>query len=319
MPGSHDLGFLGAAALLHGVTLALAWVAPPSALAVALREEPPPPQAIEIEVVRHVETPGATRDESFQPLSPRPRQHPLRTLDDRRAPSDPRALVDEEGPDPDETPGDPDDGWSLAIPGADMPAGGGGLGSPFGLGALPIYAAPGVMPLTEGPAPAPTHIPKRDVDHDIATKVLTGAQKAKDKALGLDLPAAGTVAAAVKSATHSSSVGGSASATIAVEIGPSGAVRTVRVAGAQGGSAAAWAGVASATRAALAGQALAMTGAFKKGALVVVHVQSHMQSPSGRRVGSEGPSVGTGFSFDVADIGARPKRVVTTSFSTQPL
>jgi len=320
VPRSLDLSFLGLAVGLHAVTLALAWVAPPSDLAVALREKRAPVQAIEIEVERRVEQMGARRTERFQPLPPQARRSPLRTFDDRRAPSDPRALVIEDDPDDGtDAPSEPDDGWSLAVPGAGLPEGDGGLGSPFGFGAGPIYAAPGMMPLVEGPAPAPTAAPKRAVDRDIATKVLAGAQKARDKALGLDLPAAGTVAAAVKSATYSSAVGGTAAATIAVVLGPSGAVRTVRVAGAQGGSAAAWAAVASATRAALAGRALAMTGAYKSGALVVVHVQSRMQSPSGKKVDSDGPSLGTSFTFDVADIGARPKRMVTTSFSTQPL
>jgi len=320
VPRSQDLSFLGLAVGLHAVTLALAWVAPASDLAVALREERAPIQAIEIEVERRIEPPGATRTDDVRPLPQQRKRSPLRTFDDRRAPSDPRALVTED--DPDETtdaPSEPDEGWSLAVPGADALAGDGGLGSPFAFGTAPIYAAPGMMPLIEGPAPAPTTVRKRAVDRDIATKVLTGAQKARDKALGLDLPAAGTVAAAVKNATYSSAVGGTAAATIAVQIGPSGAVRSVRVAGAQGGSAAAWAGVASATRAALAGQQLAMIGAYKKGALVVVHVQSRMQSPSGKKVDSEGPSLGTSFTFDVADIGARPKRVVSTSFSTQPL
>src|SRR6185369_762806 len=111
-------------------------------------------------------------------------------------------------------------------------------GSPFG---TPAWAVQGAIPDMGRPAPAPTTSPKATVDPQIATKVLKDAMKEKDKGLGLDLPAGGTVASSVKAAVAASAIPSESKGTIEVRISPTGQVLGVRVASFSGGSADVWA------------------------------------------------------------------------------
>lgn len=177
----------------------------------------------------------------------------------------------------------------------------------------PAWSIPGVVPDMGTAAAAPTAAPKATVDAQIATKVLNQAIKEKDKALGLDLPGAGTIASAVRSVVASSSVPSESRATVEVRLSPTGQVLSARVTSSNGGSADAWAGVAKSVQASLAGKALLGKSGFEKGAIVYVSVTSSLTLPDGTKSSIERD--GAGAKFDVANIGAHMQRVVKVSHS----
>lgn len=175
----------------------------------------------------------------------------------------------------------------------------------------PIYLNPGVLaPMAA--APAPTAGEKRVVDPGIASKVISDALKDKDKKLGLDLPAAGTIASIVADVVRSSSTPNDSRGTIEVRLGPKGQVLGVRVVSSTGGAADVWAGVASSISSRLSGKGLMMTEQYAKGATVYVEVSSKMGLPSGTkdRIKREG----AGATYDIADLGSHATRKVSTSF-----
>jgi hypothetical protein len=186
-------------------------------------------------------------------------------------------------------------------------------------GGQPAWALPGVLP--EGPRPtaAPTAPPPpRQVDSDIAGNVLRKMQGEKDKALGLDLPAAGTVASAIGTAVRGGDTPNEGKATFEVRLGPNGQVLGVRVVSSSAGPAAAWERAARAAALRLAGRTLTMSSAFAAGATVYVNVSSAMLMPDGSKTGGIRPQ-GAGASFDVSNLGARPSRIVKTSFRVVPV
>lgn len=223
---------------------------------------------------------------------------------DPSEPAGPGDLMTGEGPE--------DEGWSVP-----EGPGGPGRGGPFGPGVSPLAAA---IALRNAAAPAaPTTTPKRaKVSRDAANKLIKDELRAKDKKLGLDLPAAGTIASLIKSAVQSSDAPGAATATFQVVLGPGGKVQRVSVLSFAGGAASTYEGIARTVKAALAARKLNLPEDFAKGAIVVVNAKSKMQMPSGAEVGA-GLKLSLTQTFDVADIGASPVRVVAVSFSSKPI
>ncbi len=199
------------------------------------------------------------------------------------------------------------DGPPPAVPNGPMVGGGfPGIGGP-------AWSIPGVVPDMGRPAPAPTVAPKPTVDPKIATKVIASAMKEKDKGLGLDLPAGGTVASSVRQAVQATETPPESRATFEVRLSPTGQVLSVRVASSSGGTSETWARAAKIAQASLAGRTLAMTSPFAKGAVVYVNVQSLLTLPDGSKSAIE--RKGAGAVFDVSNIGAHMQRVVRSSFS----
>ncbi|MFO0588611.1 MAG: hypothetical protein U0441_13765 [Polyangiaceae bacterium] len=190
------------------------------------------------------------------------------------------------------------------------------LTAPNGLS--PIGAQPwqiaGALPLEGGrAAAAPTVAPKATVDPHIATKVLTEAIKEKDKGLGLDLPAAGTIATSVRGAVQASALPSEATGTFEVRLSPTGQVLGVRVTSSAGGSSDTWGAAAKMVQAAVSGRAFTLGSGYEKGAVVYVSVKSTLTLPDGTKSVIE--RKGAGATFDVSNIGAHMQRVVKTSFS----
>lgn len=204
-------------------------------------------------------------------------------------------------------PAGPDDEWSE--PGGDGPPGDPRVGS---------LAASIAIGNSTAPA-APTQTPKtKKVDRDKANVVIKDELRKKDKELGLDLPAAGTIASLIKSAMQASDAPGDARATFVVSLGPGGKVNSVQAVSFAGGSKSTYDGIAASVKAALASQKLTLTGDYAKGATVSVAAVSKMRMPSGAKTDA-GIELSLTQTFDVADIGAKPVRVVTVSFSSSPV
>lgn len=183
--------------------------------------------------------------------------------------------------------------------------------SPIGAQPWQIAAA---LPLEGGrAAAAPTAAPKATVDPHIATKVLTDAIKEKDKGLGLDMPAAGTIASSVRGAVQGSALPSEATGTFEVRLSPTGQVLGVRVTSSAGGSSDTWSAAAKMVQAAVSGRAFALGSGYEKGAVVYVNVKSTLTLPDGTKSVIE--RKGAGATFDVSNIGAHMQRVVKTSFS----
>jgi hypothetical protein len=191
-----------------------------------------------------------------------------------------------------------------------------------GIGGKPVWALPGAIPDQAPPAPAPT-VPARprETDRDIAGTVLRKVQSDKDKSIGIDLPAAGTVASAVRAAVQGSDAPNEGRATFEVRLGPRGQVLGVRVISSSSGGNAGWSTAAAAAQARLAGRTLAMSGDFAKGATVYIDITSKMALPAGSAGGVKpgaGGAVGGSLDFDVSNLGARAKRSVSSSFRVVP-
>ncbi|NUP10989.1 MAG: hypothetical protein HOW73_33500 [Polyangiaceae bacterium] len=197
------------------------------------------------------------------------------------------------------------------------PPGGPGTGPGGPPGISPLAAA---IALNNAAAPAaPTEAPKaKKADRDSANRVIKDELRKKDKALGLDLPAAGTIASMIKAQMQGSDAPGDAKASFQVVLGPSGNVQAVKVLSFAGGAASTYEGIARNVKAALSARKLNLTEDYKKGAIVVVNAQSKMQMPSGAEVGA-GLKFSLKQEFDVADIGASPVRVVKVNFSAKPV
>jgi hypothetical protein len=167
--------------------------------------------------------------------------------------------------------------------------------------------------------PAPTEAPKqKKVSREAANDVLGAAIKEKDKKLGLQLPAAGTVSSAARDIVWSSDLPETTAGTIVVQLGPDGSVISVTVASAGPGSSAQWQAVAANLKASLAGRGLKLTDEYKKGAIITVSVLSKMQNPSG--TDPDNPvKLGTTTTFDISDLGAKPIRQVRVSSNVTPV
>ncbi|XYH99019.1 hypothetical protein ACMHYB_04435 [Sorangium sp. So ce1128] len=189
-----------------------------------------------------------------------------------------------------------------------------------GLDGVPVWQLRGVLPdRAAAPPPAPTAPPApRETSMDRAGEVVREAMRGRDKALGLDLPAAGTIASVVADAVRASETPATARAVFEVQLSGAGLVLGVRALSSTAGATALWALVAREAAARLAGRALAMTAAFAKGARVYVTVSSSVKMPSGATSGGIHQQ-GAGFGFDVADLGARPHRLVQSSFRVEAI
>lgn len=208
----------------------------------------------------------------------------------------------------------PSDTFDPVVP--DAPRGPGGLMvGPPGIGGQPVWSIPGVVTASPGGPPAPTAPPApREVDPNIAGKVLTAEQKKKDRALGLNLPAAGTVASALGDAVRGEDTPNEGRASFVVRIGPNGQILDVRVATTSAGSVSVWERAARAAASRLRGKALTLTSEYAKGATVYVDVSSAMLMPDGTKTGGL-QRQGAGASFDLSNLGAKPRRSVRTSFT----
>lgn len=173
-------------------------------------------------------------------------------------------------------PGDEYGGPPGAVPGV--------VGVLPGLGSRPAWAMPGVLPDAPArPSAAPTAPPApRDVDRGVATQVLEGTLRKRDRELGLDAPAGGVVATALGDAVRASEAPSEARATFEVRLGPGGEVLGVRVVSASAGDAGTWERVAQRAKAALGARRLDM-GPGGKAATVTVKIESSLRYPAGSK------------------------------------
>lgn len=320
-----ELSSLVVAATLHGAIPVLAYVVGDTGAHVAAL---PPAQAeVEIDIEPHepiplVKPPEPELQAAVEPERLReapvdrpelrdPRVEPPRTQVDPYAPTGP--APEAVAPAPSTSGQAPQDQYDPLPP---EPGGGGVLTAPPGLAGRPVWTIPGVVPESPRPAPAPTTPgAPREVDKNIAGKVLEQELRSRDKGLGLDLPAAGTVATAIGNAVRGMETPNEGRATFVVRLSPTGQVLDVRLASSSAGGQDVWQRAAQAAAARLRGKSLTMTGKYAAGATVYVDVASTVVLPSGSK-GVERKGLGMG--FDLSDIGANPTRVVKTSFRVVP-
>jgi len=320
-----ELGFIGIAALLHIGALYGAHLFPSKNL--LAEREYAPLDLIEVEVEKR----DPKKEENLERDAELPEQRlaaanidrredrqttPNNRQDGARGVANPGIQGEDSGDgqlEPGPGPG-PDDNFSApeepGIP---------GLGTPgSGIGGREIWRDGKLLALEKAPK-APTEAPKeKKADRDSANKLVKDLLRKKDKKLGLDLPAAGTVASIIKQAVQGSDAPGEVRATFLVKLGPGGTVTSLTVQNMSGGSASMWNGIASSAKGAIAARKLNLTEDFKKGAIIIVNVQSKMTMPSGAEVGA-GLKLSLTQNFDLADIGANPVRTVTAPFSATPV
>jgi hypothetical protein len=324
-----DKKFLVAAFVLHLAVPVAAAVAPepswrrPKAAAVA-------PQSAEIEVDASVLPPmndeRVDRDEPSKPPSPErvpaqdaPRDEgPKEPADsdptDEPTPThepEPIANGAEASPDsfPAPEPGPVPD--PMSRPPSQYEVGGPGLGLRPGLGGLPFDALP---PDRGGRSAAPTETNKRTYEVEAARRSIDKGLRTKDAQLGLDFPAASAIAAVLREAVRGSDTPFECQGSFSVTVNAGGKVTAVSLGGYAGGDPATWQIVRKAALSQLTSRIFEMKSSFVRGALVGVTIRSEHKMPGGG-VSRQGAS----FSFDVADVGAKPVRVVSMSFSAKPL
>ncbi|WP_437486189.1 hypothetical protein WME75_02910 [Sorangium sp. So ce1014] len=313
----REARFLLAATLLHAAIPWLSRIAGSPAPALMARSSGAY-REVEIEV-QPVAPLVPQRDEPRAPDEARPREETEPVLGRTARRERRRAL---EAPAPPEAPVEPR-GGPVAPPAPAAEYGGppSAEGPPgvAGLGGVPVWQLPGVLPDRAPPPPAPTApTAPREVSMDRAGEVLRDVMRDRDKTLGLDLPAAGTVASVVADAVRAAETPATARAVFEVQLSGAGAVLGVRALSSTAGAAALWARVAREAAAQLAGRVLAMTAGFAKGAKVYVTVSSSVKMPSGAASGGIHHQ-GAGFGFDVSDIGASPSRLVQSSFRVEAI
>lgn len=210
--------------------------------------------------------------------------------------------------------------------GALPPTAGTGVPGVPGLGTGPLWAVPGVVPESGKPKPAPTTIAAAPpTDPKLAGRIVADLVREKDRQLGLDLPGAGTIASVVQQVVLGSTTPDVARATLEVRLAPGGRVASVRIVRSSAGNMGDWAAVASAVNGRLASKEFTLPTAFAQGAIVMVEVVSQLQLPDGSTGGRPGiqgggsDSLGGSVTFDVANIGARPKRHVKAFASARPV
>lgn len=313
--------FLISAALIHAVALPLmARFAPPSDLLGKARQELRP---IEIDVTTvPLDLPRVTpQSVPVEPPPPEPAaREPVPGSEEPPPDARPRAVPGERQRGPEQPESNVPVPQPTAPPseygGVAPEAPGSILNGPPGIGGPPIYNIPNVLQPGGPPPPAPTVAPKaRPTDKDIAGKLINESLREKDKAIGIDLPAAGSVASAIQTAVMASNTPNDAKASFEIRLSASGQVLGVRVIGSNAGDSAAWKRAADAAAASLAGRTLAMSGEYARGAIVTVSISSVTQAPSGNGSGLDG----AGARFDLSNIGAHKRRVVRVSHSVRPV
>jgi hypothetical protein len=263
---------------------------------------------------------------------PRPEERP--EIDPRRRREVPEGTILEPGPvEPGPVePGPVEPGAVVVGPSTSeydtVPEGEPGTGLAPGVGGRPVYTIPGAVAEAPRSAPAPTVAPPaRTVPRDIASRVMGEAMRENDRKLGLDFPAGNTVASIVADAIRASSTPHTAKATFEVRLGPGGRLLSVRWLNSTAGTAGEWAQVTSMVTSRLSGREFHMPVAYAAGAIVLIGAVSRLQMPDGSATGGpslgrDGPppsSVGGSMSFDVSNLGARPKRIVKASASSRPV
>lgn len=206
-----------------------------------------------------------------------------------------------------------------------LPPSGRDTGAIPGLGTGPLWSMPGMIPETGRPKPAPTSIAAaRPTDPKLPGRIISDVMRDKDRQLGLDLPGVGTIASVVKDAVRGSNTPEFAKATFEVRIAPGGRVTSVKVLNSSAGVLGDWNAVASAVSGRLSSNNFPLPEAFAAGAIVTVSVVSQLQMPDGSvsgrpsLAGGGANNVGGSMTFDTANIGARPKRLVAASASARP-
>ncbi len=186
-----------------------------------------------------------------------------------------------------------------------------GANGPGQFGMLP----PGVLPPDHsGPTAAPTKTSKRTYDHDAARRAVDKGMRSKDAQLGLDFPAASAIAAVLRESVRASDAPYECSGSFSVTVSAAGKVTAVGLGGFSGGDSGTWQSIRKSALAQLSSRVFEMKSSFAKGAMVGVSIKSEQKMPGGG-VGRQGAT----FSFDVADVGAKPIRVVSMSFSAKPI
>ncbi len=317
-----DVHFLAAAAVLH-LTLPVAAVIAPTPDLTRFLAARPATQRSEIDIdvsMTHALRPEVPSRYRSLPLGPQHYAHydpdrPTRPYDPNRPPP----LSPSAEPPLDHHPDDPTADPALPSEYYAPPSMGeidGTHGMPPGLGSQRLWQRyPGALPdepLTM--LPAPTKTPRRTVDHKQASKVLRDGIRAKDRKLGLDFPGGSAIASVIRDAVRASDAPFDCSSSFVVTVNAQGRVTKVSLNGFTGGSASTWQAVQKSVKAQLAGRAFPLKSSYAKGAMVAVTVRSQVKMPGGG-TGRDGAT----FSFDVADVAARPTRVVSVGFSARPI
>jgi hypothetical protein len=149
-----------------------------------------------------------------------------------------------------------------------------------GLGGAPVWAVPGAV-VGEGPRPAPTApTAPTPVERDVASKVLTGTLRKRDKEIGIEMPAGGVVAGAIADSARTAETAGEARATFEVKLDAGGKVEGIKVKSFSAGNNATWQRVARQAASSLAARGLDTNG---EPATVIVKVESQKRYPAGSK------------------------------------
>jgi len=315
--------FLLVAALVHLALPVAAAIAPLPDLSRMPYAATDPQQIEEIDI--DVSTlPPLIPQESLRPElpvgTPQPYANNVRPHDDRPFVPPVLPTSNPDAPPPDNA--DPDSSAMIVNPergpsdinlppsASDLP---GGIPGVPGTG--PLYRTPGlIQPSGPRPGAAPTKAPKRKYNKHAATEALDKGIRAKDKKLGLDLPAASAIAAAIRNAVRGADTPYTCAGSFSVALSPQGRVTAVNLLGFTGGDSITWQHVRKAALASLRSRTFPMRASYAKGALISVSVRSQKKMPGGGTSRS-----GATLSFDVTDIGAKPTRVVSVGFSATPV
>lgn len=190
-----------------------------------------------------------------------------------------------------------------------------GSALPPGVGGPELWRRyPGAIPSPDRGLPAPTTTPRRKHDPERATRLIQDGQRSHDRALGLDFPGGATVKRVVQNAVLGSEVPFPSGAAFSIAVNKQGRVTAVNLTGHSGGTSADWGAVRKNVMAQLASTTFALKSSFAKGATLSVNVNAAMKT-----VGGGTSRDGATVSFDVTDIGARPKRYVAVTVAAVPV
>ncbi len=328
-----DQKFLVAAFVLHLALPVAAAVAPEPRWPRAT-EAPPPQPSSEIDVdtsaLPDLPATDAPRETEADPETPEAAMRERRPSTDRgreesdepppssggddgpAEPHEPEAVARGADTSPDSFPS-PEPGTAIdpmSRPPSQYEVGGPGLGVP-GLGGLPFGTLP---PEATGRNPAPTETNRRTHEPEAARRAIDRGMRVKDAQLGLDFPGASAIGAVLRDAVRGSDAPFDCQGSFSVTVNPAGRVTAVSLGSFTGGDPGTWQSIRKQALAQLKSRVFEMKSSFARGAMVGVTIRSEHKMPGGG-VSRQGAS----FSFDVADVGAKPVRVVSMSFSARPV
>jgi len=129
--------------------------------------------------------------------------------------------------------------------------------------------------------PAPTVPRPRRYDPGVATRLLERGVLARDVKLGIALPGAGNIAAAIARSVrmHAPAV---SNARLLAHVGTDGCLSSLRVISFDGGDASAWQRAAIAAKRGIGKRCFALRAPLDRGALVTIAVTSNLELPSGK-------------------------------------